>query len=250
MLTKRIIPCLDIKNGRVVKGVNFIGLKDAGCPVELARQYNDQLADEIVFLDITATNESRQTMLEVVKQVAREVFIPLTVGGGIASAGDVKALLNRGADKVAINSAAVNNPQLITELAEIFGSQCIVVAIDVKKHQNEWLVYTHGGSKATGFEIRFWIDQVVRRGAGELLITSIDTDGSRNGFDLELYRLLGQTRVPIIASGGAGRLQDFADVLGLTNVSGALAASVFHYQQLSIIQLKRKLHRLGVRIRL
>lgn len=250
MITKRIIPCLDIKDGRVVKGVNFIGLQDVGCPVLLAQKYNNELADELVFLDITATNESRKTMLEVVNQVAKEVFIPLTVGGGISTIKDVSNLLLNGADKVAINSAAVANPQLISELAQRFGSQCVVVAIDVKRHGDEWCVYTHGGTKPTKLSAESWVKRAIDLGAGELLITSIDADGSKNGFDIELYKKLANVSIPIIASGGAGKVQDFFDVFTKTQVSGALAASIFHYNSINTVKLKQQLAEKGVAMRL
>ncbi len=249
MITKRIIPCLDIKDGRVVKGTQFVSLQDAGCPIEQAKKYNASMADELVFLDISATNDSRKTMVEVVREVAKQVFIPLTVGGGISSVSDVDRLLKNGADKISINSAAVKTPQLITELAEKFGSQCVVVAIDVKREGANWRVYINGGHKQTDLLLQDWVKEAANLGAGEFLITSIDADGSKSGYDLELYQSIRHLKVPVIASGGAGTEQDFIDVFTKTAVSGALAASIFHYNQVGIAELKEQLYQRGVSVR-
>ncbi|MBW1606409.1 imidazole glycerol phosphate synthase subunit HisF [Lactobacillus sp. Sy-1] len=252
MLAKRIIPCLDIANGRVKKGVNFVNLQDVGDPVEIAAVYEQQGADELVFLDITATNEHRKTMADVVEQVSQQVFMPLTVGGGISSLADMDRLLHAGADKVAINSAAIANPALITAGAKRFGSQAIVVAIDVKwdAPSKQFLVYTHGGTKNTGINALKWAQQAVANGAGELLVTSMDRDGTKQGFDTQLYTELGKlVTVPIIASGGAGKTADFITLFQNPSVTGALAASIFHYRELSIPDVKRSLQANGVVVR-
>lgn len=252
MLAKRIISCLDVDNGRVKKGINFVHLKDVGDPAEIAANYQRQGADELVFLDITATNEKRKTMVDVVEQVSRQVFMPLTVGGGISSVDQIQALLKAGADKVSLNSAAVANPALITAGAKKFGNQCIVVAIDVKKDppSGKWLVYTHGGQQKTNLEAIAWAKKVVSLGAGELLVTSMDQDGTKAGFAIDLYqKLTAAVAVPIIASGGAGKIQDFIDVFSQADVDGALAASVFHYGKLTIPEVKAQLKKAQVNVR-
>jgi cyclase len=257
MLAKRIIPCLDVKDGRVVKGVHFVGLRDAGDPVEQARAYDAEGADELVFLDISATPEGRATVAPMVRRVADEVFLPLTVGGGIRTVDDMRSILIAGADKVSINSAAVKNPELITQGAEKFGSQCIVVAIDAKKISNsesqnpKWEVYVSGGRTPTGLDAVEWAKRAVERGAGEILLTSIDADGTKNGYDLELTRAItGAVNVPVIASGGAGKLDHFADVLTLASADAALAASLFHDKVLTVGEVKRFLSQRGVIVRL
>lgn len=250
MLAKRIIPCLDVDDGRVKKGVNFVNLTDVGDPVEIAAQYQEQGADELVFLDITATNQKRKTMIDVVEKVSSQVFMPLTIGGGVESVDDMSHLLKAGADKVAINSAAVNDPELISKGAQKFGNQCIVVAIDVKKDNGQYVVYTHGGKQATKLEAISWAKLAVEKGAGELLITSMDKDGTKDGFDVELYQKINQVvNVPIIASGGAGKLSDFSEVFQKADVDGALAASVFHFGELTIKDVKQFVHKKGVVVR-
>lgn len=250
MLAKRIIPCLDIDAGRVKKGVNFKNLIDVGDPVTIAKAYEKQKADELVLLDITATLTQRKTMVEVVKEVSKQVFMPLTVGGGITSITQIDELLKAGADKVALNSAAVNDPLLIKEAAEKFGSQCIVVAIDVKEEKQKKFVYTKAGTYNTGLEAISWAKRVVSLGAGELLVTSMDHDGTKNGFDIDFYQTLSkEVGVPIIASGGAGKVGDFAELLSQTKVTAALAASVFHYGQLTISQVKQACQKKGVMMR-
>jgi len=258
MLAKRIIPCLDIKNGRVVKGVNFINLRDAGDPVEQARIYDRSGADELVFLDITATHEGHATVLEVVSRVADQVFMPLTVGGGIQSVDDMRRLLLAGADKTSLNSAAVNNPNLLAEGAQRFGAQCIVLAIDARRvvvsHQPDaaphWEVFTHGGRRPTGIDAVEWAARGVEIGAGEILLTSMDSDGTLSGYDLELTRAVAQAvSVPVIASGGAGRSQHFAEVLTTGQADAALAASLFHDGQLAIPELKEYLAKAGIPVR-
>ncbi|MFD1472829.1 imidazole glycerol phosphate synthase subunit HisF [Companilactobacillus mishanensis] len=252
MLAKRIIPCLDVDDGRVKKGVNFVNLTDVGDPVEIAAEYQKQGADELVFLDITATNEKRKTMIDVVEEVSSQVFMPLTIGGGVTSVEDIQKLLRVGADKVAINSAAVSNPELITAGAEKFGNQCIVVAIDVKfdPDAGKYFVYTHGGKQRTELEAIAWAKKVVELGAGELLVTSMDKDGTKDGFDISLYQQLNDAvNVPIIASGGAGNVQDFSDVFIESNVDGALAASVFHFGELTISDVKNAIKEKGVVVR-
>ena len=251
MLTKRIIPCLDIKNGRTVKGINFVELKDAGDPVELAAIYSQQGADELVFLDITATVEKRKTLVNLVKRVAREVNIPFTVGGGIGSKEDVSALLGAGADKVSVNSAAVRNPELVNELSQEFGSQCIVVAIDSKHINGGHLVYTHGGRTPTEVETIGWALEVEKRGAGEILLTSMDHDGTKGGFANELTATISSLlTIPVIASGGAGNMEHFTDVFTSGRADAALAASIFHYKEIDITELKVRLSSDGITMRL
>ena len=239
MLTKRIIPCLDIKNGRTVKGINFLDLKDAGDPIELAQKYSDEGADELVFLDISATEEQRKTLVDLVRKVAATINIPFTVGGGISSVNDVEMLLNNGADKIAINSSAVKNPNLINELALNFGSQCVVVAIDAKQIEGVWKVHLVGGKIPTDLDLFEWAKEVELRGAGEILFTSMDNDGIKNGFANEALAHLSRTvNIPIIASGGAGSIEHFIDVFEIGKADAALAASVFHYQEIEIRDLK------------
>jgi len=247
---KRIIPCLDVKDGRVVKGVNFVGLQDAGDPVEVAKRYDQEGADEITFLDITATHEKRDTIVDIVKEVAKEVFIPLTVGGGIRKLEDIYALLNVGCDKVSINSSAVKNPGFIDEASKRFGSQCIVVAIDVKRHGKSWHVYIAGGREDTGLDAIEWANEVVKRGAGEILLTSMDADGTKNGYDNEITSILSNMlNVPIIASGGAGSMEHIRDTF-LSGADAALAASIFHYKEIDIMDLKRYLKDEGIAVRI
>ena len=251
MLTKRIIPCLDIKNGRTVKGVNFVNLIDAGDPVVLAKQYAEIGADELVFLDISATLEGRKTMLEMVLKVAAQVNIPFTVGGGISSIEDVDALLHCGADKVSINSSAIKNPALINELAQKFGSQCVVVAIDAKQINNKWMVHLAGGTIPTQLELFEWAKEVENRGAGEILFTSMDHDGTKAGFANEaLAKLSALVNIPIIASGGAGSVQHFIDTFIKGKSDAALAASVFHFGEIKIIDLKKELRNNNIEVRL
>lgn len=251
MLTKRIIPCLDIKNGRTVKGVNFVDLRDAGDPVELAEIYANNGADELVFLDITATEQRRKTLIELVMSVASRINIPFTVGGGISSVEDVEVLLNSGADKVSINSSAVKNPQLINDLAAKFGSQCIVVAIDAKQINNEWIVHLVGGKEPTKIKLFEWAKEVEQRGAGEILFTSMDHDGTKNGFaNKALAYLSNIVNIPIIASGGAGNIQHFTDAFIEGNADAALAASVFHFKEIEIIDLKEELKNNQIPVRL
>ncbi len=248
---KRIIPCLDVNDGRVVKGVNFVGLRDAGDPVEVAKRYNQEGADEITFLDIGASHEGRDTIVDVVKKVAQEVFIPLTVGGGIRKLEDIYALLNVGCDKVSVNSAAIKRPELINESAKRFGSQCIVTAIDVKKTGNKWHVYLNGGRVDTGIDAIEWAQEVVDRGAGEILLTSMDADGTKAGFDLEVTRKISDlVNVPIIASGGAGTMEHIKDAFTLGCADAALAASIFHFKEIDIMDLKRYLHTENIPVRL
>jgi imidazole glycerol-phosphate synthase subunit HisF len=252
MLTKRIIPCLDVKDGRVVKGIQFVQLRDAGDPVELARFYDEQGADELVFLDISASHEGRGTMVDVVKSVASELAIPFTVGGGINSLEDMKRILRAGADKVSLNTAAVLNPELITEGANFFGTQCIVVAIDAKYDEalGSWRVFTHGGRKATGYEVIEWAKEAVRRGAGEILLTSMDSDGEKKGFDVALTRAVSEAvSVPVIASGGAGNSEHFAEAFIEAKADAALAASIFHYKETSVEEVKVFLKEKGVNVR-
>ena len=251
MLTKRIIPCLDIKNGRTVKGVNFVNLRDAGDPVELAEIYAQSGADELVFLDITATEQNRKTLVALVKHVAEKVNIPFTVGGGISSVEDVEILLNSGADKVSINSSAIKNPQLINDLAAKFGSQCIVVAIDAKEIEEEWIVHLVGGKIPTEINLFDWAKEVEQRGAGEILFTSMDHDGTKNGFANKALNKLGKlVNIPIIASGGAGNMQHFTDTFIKGNSDAALAASVFHFKEIEIIALKQELRKNNIPVRL
>lgn len=239
MLTKRIIPCLDIKNGRTVKGINFVELRDAGDPVELAKIYAEEGADELVFLDITATNEKRKTLVELVEKVAEAINIPFTVGGGISTVEDVSVLLGAGADKVSINSAAVRNPQIIKDMADEFGAQCIVVAVDSRRVGDKNLVHTHGGSKPTELETEVWIQKAVELGAGEILLTSMDHDGTKSGFADELLsKISSLVNVPVIASGGAGNMQHFYDTFTEGKSDAALAASIFHFKEIAIPDLK------------
>lgn len=250
MLTKRIIPCLDVTAGRVVKGVNFVELKDAGDPVTIAKAYDEHEADEIVFLDITASHEKRGILLEIVRQTAEQVFMPLTVGGGVSKIQDIRDLLNAGADKVSINTAAVKNPQLISEGAAMFGSQCIVVAIDAKEVGDHWEVFTHGGRTATGMNAVDWAKKVEALGAGEILLTSMDADGTKDGYDIGLTDAVCKAvNIPVIASGGAGKLEDFLEVLTETSADAALAASVFHYGEIPIDKVKSYLKSKKVNIR-
>lgn len=251
MLTKRIIPCLDIKNGRTVKGVNFVNLIDAGDPVVLAKQYAELGADELVFLDISATLDGRKTMLEMVLKVAEQVNIPFTVGGGISSISDVDLLLKSGADKVSINSSAIKNPGLVNELAEKFGSQCVVVAIDAKKINGEWIVHLAGGTIATALNLFDWAKEVEKRGAGEILFTSMNNDGTKSGFATEaLAKLSTLLNIPIIASGGAGNIQHFVDAFQKGKADAALAASVFHFGEIPILKLKQVLKNNKIPIRI
>jgi imidazole glycerol-phosphate synthase subunit HisF len=253
MLARRIIPCLDVSQGRVVKGVNFFRLRDAGDPVEQARVYEAEGADELIFLDITATHESRQTVADLARRVADEVFIPFTLGGGIRTLDDARALIRAGADKISINSAAVRSPDLISVTAAQLGSQAVVVAIDAKRVPTEpprWEVYVNGGRVPTGLDAVEWAKQVARRGAGEILLTSIDADGTQGGYDLELTRTIADAvNLPVIASGGAGRLEHFAQALSVGHASAALAASLFHYRQLSIPQVKQYLQEQNIPVR-
>ncbi|MED1862282.1 imidazole glycerol phosphate synthase subunit HisF [Fictibacillus nanhaiensis] len=252
MLTKRIIPCLDVKEGRVVKGIQFLNLVDAGDPVELARFYDEEGADELVFLDISASHEGRDTMVEVVERVAAELAIPFTVGGGINKLQDMKRVLRAGADKVSVNTAAVLRPELITEGSDYFGAQCIVVAIDAKYDEalKSWRVYTHGGRKPTQWEVTEWAREAVNRGAGEILLTSMDKDGEKSGFNLELTKAVSEAvTVPVIASGGAGSSEHFNDAFTIGKADAALAASIFHYKETSITEVKADLRKLGVSVR-
>lgn len=251
MITKRIIPCLDIKNGRTVKGTNFINLRDAGDPAELAARYAQQQADELIFLDISATNEERNALPALVEKIASRIDIPFTVGGGIKTKEDVKVLLNSGADKISINSAAVLQPDLINELSESFGSQCIVVAIDARKVVNQWIVQTHGGQRATDKKLFSWAKEVQKRGAGEILFTSMDHDGTRQGYALDpLAKLNELITIPVIASGGAGSMEDFYSAFALGMADAALAASLFHFRELEIPDLKQYLSGKGIPVRL
>jgi len=256
MLAKRIIPCLDVTNGRVVKGVNFVELRDAGDPVEIARRYDEQGADEITFLDITATSDGRDLMLHIIEAVASQVFIPLTVGGGVRTVADVRRLLNAGADKISVNSSAIANPQLVSDATGKYGSQCIVVAIDAKRSSApgeppRWEVFTHGGRKATGLDAVEWAREMASRGAGEILLTSMDRDGTKSGFDLELTRAVSDTvPVPVIASGGVGGLQDLADGIRLGHADAVLAASIFHYGQHTVGEAKAFMAREGIPVRM
>jgi cyclase len=251
MLTKRIIPCLDIKDGRTVKGVNFVDLRDAGDPVELAEIYANEGADELVFLDITATEQRRKTLANLVKRVAAAINIPFTVGGGISSVEDVEILLNSGADKVSINSSAVKNPQLINNLVAKFGSQCVVVAIDAKQINGEWMVHLVGGKVPTRIKLFEWAEEVEQRGAGEILFTSMDHDGTKNGFANEaLAKLSTLVNIPIIASGGAGNIQHFTDTFINGKADAALAASVFHFKEIAIVDLKNELKKNNIPVRI
>lgn len=252
MITKRIIPCLDVKDGRVVKGVSFVDLRDAGDPVELAALYDRENADELVFLDISASHEGRKTMRDMVQRAAEQLSIPFTVGGGIGSVDDMLSILRAGADKVSINTSAVLSPELISEGAKRFGSQCIVVAIDAKydPEVEDWFVYTHGGRQRTEKRALDWAKEVVDRGAGEILLTSMDQDGRKNGYDLSLTKLISrEINVPVIASGGAGTEAHFVDVFMQTEAAAALAASIFHFQEISINRVKEALAKNGVNVR-
>jgi cyclase len=253
LLTKRIIPCLDVNMGRVVKGVNFVNLKDVGDPVEIADFYNHEGADEIVFLDITATHEGRSTMIDVVKRTAEKVFIPLTVGGGIRTLEDFKEILRAGADKISVNSAAIRDPELVKRAAERFGSQCVVVAIDGRKREDGsgWNVVINGGRIDTGLDALEWVKKVESLGAGEILLTSMDADGTKNGYDIEFTKAVVEAcNIPVIASGGCGKLEHFYDVFEETGADAALAASLFHYRELSISQVKNYLKEKSVEVRL
>jgi len=255
-VTKRIIPCLDVDNGRVVKGVKFVDIKDAGNPVEVAKRYNDQGADEITFLDITASSGKRKTILHVVEEVASQVFIPLTVGGGISSVQDIRSLLNSGADKITINTAAINNPDLISEASSAVGNQCIVVAIDAKRKIDSlnnicWEIYTHGGRNSTGIDAIEWASNMELRGAGELLVTSMDKDGTKQGFDLELMKAINdKVNIPIIASGGVGTLEDLYDGIVIGEADAVLAASIFHFGTYTVQDVKKYLINKGVNVRI
>ncbi len=251
MLTKRIIPCLDIKDGRTVKGTNFVQLKDAGDPVELAIQYCNEGADELVFLDISATNENRKTLANLVKEIALHINIPFTVGGGISSIADVETLLENGADKIAVNSAAAKNPNLINELAKNFGSQCIVVAMDIKQKDNSWYVHTNGGKIKTHIEATAWAKQIEQLGGGEILLTSMDNDGTKNGFAIDITKQISTSvTIPVIASGGAGTMEHFKTVFENANADAALAASIFHYKEIEILALKNYLQQQNITVRL
>jgi cyclase len=254
MLAKRIIPCLDVDNGRVVKGVRFVDIKDAGDPVEIAKRYDREGADELTFLDITASSDNRDTMVHVVEQVAGEIFIPLTVGGGIRTLDDIRRMLNAGADKVSINSAAVARPEFVREAAERFGSQCIVVALDAKQvseNPKRWEIFTHGGRKPTGLDAIEWARRMVAYGAGEILLTSMDRDGTKQGFDLELTQAISEAvSVPVIASGGVGNLQHLADGILQGKADAVLAASIFHFAEYTIRQAKEHLAAQGIEVRL
>lgn len=246
---KRIIPCLDVKDGRVVKGVNFVGLVDAGDPVEIAKRYNEEGADELCFLDITASHLERDTIVYVVERVARELFIPLTVGGGIRTIDDISRLLNVGCDKISLNSAAIKNPNLIDEAANKFGSQCVVVAIDAKKTGDNYSVFINGGRLDTGKDALAWAKEAQERGAGEILLTSMDCDGVKNGFELNLTRIFSALDIPVIASGGAGKMEHFKDAF-LAGADACLAASIFHFREIEIKALKTYLRNQGIEVRL
>lgn len=253
MYTKRIIPCLDVKEGKVVKGINFVGLKDVGDPVELARSYYEEGADEIVFLDISATNEGRDTMVEVVKKVAETIFIPFTVGGGIRTLDDITKMLRAGADKISLNSAAVHNPEVIREGANMFGSQCIVVAIDAKARDDKsgWNVYINGGRIDTGMDLLEWTRKVVDLGAGEILLTSMDADGTKQGFDIEMLRAVSSmVKVPVIASGGCGNIEHINEVFQKDVADATLAASIFHYGEYTVKEVKEYLKKANIPVRL
>ena len=253
MLTKRIIPCLDVKDGRVVKGINFVELRDAGDPVEIAAAYDKAGADEVVFLDITASSDARKTVVDMVRKVAENVFIPFTVGGGIRTVDDFKAILREGADKISVNSAAIDRPELISEAADKFGSQCVVVAIDAKRRADGsgWNIFKHGGRIDMGIDAVEWAVKAQKLGAGEILLTSMDCDGTKAGYDIELTRMISQNvSIPVIASGGAGTMEHFYDALTEGEADAALAASLFHYKELEIKQVKQYLREKGVSVRL
>lgn len=256
-LAKRIIPCLDVTNGRVVKGVNFVELRDAGDPVEISRRYDEQGADELTFLDITASSDNRDLILHIIEDVASQVFIPLTVGGGVRQVDDVRRLLNAGADKVSINTSAVENPQLVADASSHYGSQCIVVAIDAKQVKDNvdnvlrWEVFTHGGRKATGLDVIEWAKKMQSLGAGEILLTSMDRDGTRNGFDLALTRAVSDAiDIPVIASGGVGNLDHLVDGVAKGHADAVLAASIFHYGEFTVQQAKQRMAEQGIEVRL
>ena len=251
MLAKRIIPCLDVRDGRVVKGINFEGIKEVGDPVECAEMYNKQGADEIVFLDISATHENRKTIVDVVSKTAQKVFVPLTVGGGIRTVDDFREILRAGADKVSVNSSAVNRPELLAEAADIFGSQCVVIAIDARRAEDgRFHVVINGGRIDTGLDAVEWAKKACQLGAGEILLTSMDTDGTKNGFDLELLNAItGEVNVPVIASGGCGKLEDFSEVFTKTDADAALAASIFHYKESTVSEVKKYLDQCGIPVR-
>ncbi len=251
-LAKRIIPCLDVDNGRVVKGVKFVDIRDAGDPVEIARRYDEQGADEVTFLDITASSDDRETMVQVVERVAEQVFIPLTVGGGIRTVADVRRMLNAGADKVGINTAAVTRPEFVKEASDHFGSQCIVVAIDAKRvGADRWEVFTHGGRRGTGLDVVEWAQRMADYGAGEILLTSMDRDGTKDGFDLALTRAVSDTvRIPVIASGGVGNLDHLVAGVVEGHADAVLAASIFHFGEYTVAQAKRRMLQAGIEIRL
>lgn len=251
MLAKRIIPCLDVKNGRVVKGIKFKDLKDAGDPVSHAKFYDREGADELVFLDITASSENRKTVIELARNIAKKIFIPFTIGGGIKTVEDIKQILRQGADKISINTAALLNPGIIDESARLFGSQCIVIAVDAKRTKRGYTIYTHGGSRDVQKDPVEWVKEVENRGAGEILLTSMDTDGVRKGFDLELTKLVSEAvSIPVIASGGGGEPVHFYDAIVMGRADAVLAASVFHYRYLTIRQIKKYLHKKHVPVRL
>jgi len=250
MLTKRIIPCLDVKNGKVVKGVNFKNLREVGHPPDLAKEYEEQGADEVTFLDITASLETRQTMLDIVSETAKKLFIPLTVGGGIRTPQDMRNALNAGADKVSVNSAAVSNPEMITECADSFGRQCVVIAIDAKKDKKGWKVYTHGGTRPTELDAIEWAKHVEDLGAGEILLTSMDADGVKKGYDIPLTAAISdEVNIPVIASGGCGNIEHIYDVFTQTNAAAALAASIFHYNEHTVGEVKQYLKDRGITVR-
>lgn len=250
MLKKRIIPCLDIMDGRTVKGINFVGIKDAGDPIELAKRYVDEGADELVFLDITATVEKRATLISLVEKISREIDIPFTVGGGINSVDDVRAIIQAGADKVSINSSAIKRPELISEIAREFGNQCVVVAVDTKKIDNEWIVFIHGGRTQTDLKTIDWVKQAEKLGAGEILLTSMNNDGTKSGFALDITAQVSESvQIPVIASGGAGSIQDFDALFTTTKATAGLAASIFHYGEIPIPELKQELINKNIPIR-
>lgn len=250
MLTKRIIPCLDIKNGRTVKGVNFLGLRDAGDPVELAQRYSKEGADELVFLDITATLEKRKTLVKLVTRIAKEINIPFTVGGGIKTVDEIEELLKAGADKVSLNSSIVKDPDLVNRASEAFGAQAIVAAVDAKKKDASWNVYIKGGTEDTGFDALEWMQEVEKRGAGEILLTSMDRDGTKSGFDLELLEIVNnRLQIPVIASGGAGTIQHCIDAVNIANSDAVLAASIFHFKEIEIHDLKSEMAENGILVR-
>jgi len=251
MLTKRIIPCLDIKNGRTVKGVNFEGLRDAGDPIELAERYSSEGADELVFLDISATQEKRKTLVPLVREIARHINIPFTVGGGIKTVEEIEALLHAGADKVSLNSSIVKDPELITRAADRFGSQCVVAAVDAKRTDSSWSVFVKGGTEDTGIDAIEWMEEVTRRGAGEILLTSMDRDGTKSGFDLELLSEINRrVSIPVIASGGAGTIQHCIDAVNEGNADAVLAASIFHFQEIEIKKLKKVMAEAEIPVRI